>query len=125
MKIMPFRFLTILAVACLTFTFTLNTFARQANPNELLIQAYTSLERADHDYKGHRADAMKQIEEAGKLLGVRIRGGGPGHERQWVSDEQLRTAQNLLEQARGSLKGKPLRHVNKAIKEISIALRIK
>ena len=112
-----------MAVVCLMMSFSFKVMAAPAG--DLLIQAYASLEQADHDYKGHRADAMKQIEDAGKVLGVNIRGDGRGHEKQGVSDAQLRNAQNLLEQAKGELKGKALHHVNKAIKEISIALKIK
>jgi hypothetical protein len=68
---------------------------------------------------------MKQIEAAGKLLGVDLRGDGKGHEKQGVSDAQLRTAQGLLQQACSGLSGKPLHHVEKAMKQISIALRIR
>ena len=102
-----------------------NLLAGPAPSGDLLRQAYTTLERADHDYKGHRIEAMKQIEAAGKALGVKVRGDGKGHEPQGLSDAQLRTAQGLLEQARAGLKGKPLRHVNKAINQLSIALAIK
>jgi len=68
---------------------------------------------------------MKQIEAAAKLLGVKVRGDGKGHERQGVSDAQLRTAQGLLRQAQSGLRGKPLRHVNQALQQLSIALSIK
>lgn len=94
-------------------------------PGALLTQAYTTLEQADHDYKGHRIAAMKQVEAAGKLIGVNVRGDGKGHEPQGVSDAQLHTAQGLLEQARAGLTGVPLRHVNQAITQISTALAIK
>src|ERR1700752_867658 len=122
MKHLSIRSFMAVAVTCLTLFFGLNL---QAAPSNLLIQAYSNLEQADHDYKGHRADAMKQIEAAGKELGINIRGDGRGHEKQGVSDEQLRHALELLEQARGELSGKPLRHVNDAIKQIHIALKIK
>jgi hypothetical protein len=42
-----------------------------------------------------------------------------------VSDNQLRTAQGLLEQARPGLSGRPLRHVNRAINDLTVALQIK
>jgi hypothetical protein len=35
----------------------------------------------------------------------------------------VREAQDLLEQARPGLNGKPLKHVNKAIHQLSLALR--
>jgi hypothetical protein len=101
------------------------TASARPGSGDLLTQAYATLARADHDYKGHRHAAMKQIEDAGKALGINVRGDGKGHEPQGVSDEQLRTAQGLLEQARAGLKGKPLKHVNSAIKQISTALKIK
>ncbi|MDB6022285.1 MAG: hypothetical protein JWQ04_2142 [Pedosphaera sp.] len=124
MKASSLPSLTVVAIVCLMLSFNLNLFAGP-NPEDLLIQAYVKLEQADHDYKGHRADAMKEIEAAGKLVGVNVRGDGRGHERQGVSDEQLRTARELLEQARGGLHGKALARVDKAIKQISIALKIK
>jgi len=99
--------------------------ARPAASADLLAQAYTSLERADHDYKGHRVEAMKQVAAAGKLLGITIRGDGKGHEKQGLSDDQLRKAQGLLQEARSRLNGKALKHVDKAIQQISIALTIK
>jgi hypothetical protein len=114
-----------MVVACLTLIFGLNLLAGPAASGDLLRQAYATLEQADHDYKGHRIDAMKQIEAAGKFLGVNVRGDGKSHEAQGVSDAQLRTAQGLLEQARVGLTGKPLRHVNRAIHQITTALKIK
>ena len=114
-----------LAVICLALSFAYRLLAGPAASGDLLVQAYTTLERADHDYKGHRVAAMKQIEAAGKLLGVTVGGGGKGHEKQGVSDEQLRTAQGLLEQARSGLSGKPLKHVNKALQQLAVDLTIK
>ena len=125
MSKMYFRSLALVAVVGLALSFSLKAMARPEASADLLRQAYTTLEMADHDYKGHRVDAMKQIEAAGKELGVKIRGHGKGHEKQGVSDEQLRAAHSLLEQARPGLTGKPLKHVNKAIKQLDIALSIK
>lgn len=113
------------AVVCLALCFNLNLFAAPAAPGALLSQAYITLSVADHDYKGHRIEAMKQIEAAGKLLGVNVRGDGKGHEKQAASDQQLRAAQSLLQQASSGLSGKALKHVNKAIEHISTALAIK
>jgi len=114
-----------MAVACCLLCFSRSVIAGPPPVAGLLVQAYTTLERADHDYKGHRHAAMKQIEAAAKLLGVNVRGDGRGHEKQGVSDAQLRAAQALLEQARPGLSGKPLVHVNKALRQLSIALSIK
>jgi len=44
--------------------------------------------------------------------------------RDW-SDEQLGIARGLLEQARPKMNGKALRHVDKAISQINIALKIR
>jgi hypothetical protein len=120
-----YRYLVGLAVVCLALSFGQHLFAGPSPAAGLLVQAYTTLELADHDYKGHRAAAMKQIEAAAKLLGVSVRGDGRAHEKQGVSDAQLRTAQGLLQQALPGLSGKPLKHVNMALKQLSIALSIK
>ncbi|PWU09826.1 MAG: hypothetical protein C5B50_26580 [Verrucomicrobia bacterium] len=104
---------------------TLTLSAGPSPAGDLLHHAYATLERADHDYKGHRHEAMKQIEAAAKLLGVNLHGDGKGHEKQGLSDEQLRAALGMLEQARGEVKGKALHHVDNAIKQIHIALKIK
>ncbi|HWF18500.1 MAG TPA: hypothetical protein VG754_04505, partial [Verrucomicrobiae bacterium] len=115
MKTFILRSLAIAAIACLTVFYTSNVTARPSNSATLLVDAYAALDRADHDYKGHRIDAMKQIEEAAKVEGVNLRGDGRGHEKQGVSDEQLRVAEGFLQQAKGELKGKALKHVNNAL----------
>ena len=125
MKINFYRSFIGLAVVCSVLSFGQNLVAATAPAAGLLVRAYTTLEQADHDYKGHRKAAMKQIEAAAKLLGVKVRGDGKGHEKQGVSDAQLRTAQGLLQQAQSGLRGKPLGHVNKALQQLSIALSIK
>jgi hypothetical protein len=95
----------------------------------LLSQAYNILVVANHDYKGHRVRAMKQIEAAAKLLGANLQGNGPGREQQPVSDAQLRQAQALLQQLSTGLA--PTRpkavhaHIEAAINQINIALSIK
>jgi hypothetical protein len=119
------RILRSLVLPCLALVFTLNLLAGASDAGSLLRQAYAALEVADHDYKGHRAEAMKQIHEAGKVLGITIKGEGKGHEKQVVSDNQLRQAQQLLEQSRSALSGKALQHVEAAIKQITTALSIK
>ncbi len=99
-----------------------------ANPADagLLRQAYALLARGDHDYRGHRGRAMRGIEEAGKLLGMNLRGDGRVRERQVWSDNQLRQAQGLLELVRTdpAISGSrhALKHINEAITEISAAL---
>jgi hypothetical protein len=41
-------------------------------PGRLLDEAYATLSQGNHDYKGHRVKAMKQIEMAVKELGGQI-----------------------------------------------------
>lgn len=125
MKHILIRTTLCISLVCMFLVGTTRLFAAVATPGQLLQQAYTTLEMADHDYKGHRAAAMKQIEAAGKLVGVNVRGDGKGHEKQGVSDAQLRTAESLLNQAKSGLSGKALAHVNHALKQLSIALSIK
>jgi len=92
---------------------------------ELLRQAYVTLARADHDYHGHRVAAMHQIEAAARELGRDIRGDGRGLEKQGVSDQQLRAAQELLQNASAGLSGKPLKHLRAAERQLATALRIR
>ena len=92
----------------------------------LLTQAYSALFSADHDYNGNRVRAMKQIEIAGKILGVTLSGDGRVKEQQVASDQQLRTAQTLLQQALAAgLRPKPQEHVEKALAFLNTALSIK
>ncbi len=125
MKMDLYRSVVGLAVVCFALSFVQSLVAGPSPAAGLLVQAYTTLEQADHDYKGHRVAAMKQIEDAARLLGVNVRGDGKRHEPQGVSDAQLRTAQGLLQQAQAGLSGKALKHVNKALQQLSIALSIK
>ena len=92
----------------------------------LLTQAYSALAAADHDYAGNRVRAMKQIEIAAKILGVTLSGDGKVKELQTTSDQQLRTAQALLQQAvAAGLRPKPQEHVEKALAFLTTALAIK
>jgi hypothetical protein len=92
----------------------------------LLTQAYAALAVADHDYQGHRVKAMKHIEVAGKVLGITLGGQGTGHELQATSDQQLHTAQALLQQALvPGLKPRVQNQINKALAELTTALSIK
>jgi hypothetical protein len=95
----------------------------------LLKQAYATLAMADHDYKGHRVKAMKAIDAACKTFGLDITGSGKGHEKQGISDAQLRQAQQEVQQASqiagGLNQAKVVKHLEKAISEISEALAIK
>jgi hypothetical protein len=123
-----------IAGAILAAFFSLNIHAgpkakMPADVTSLLAEAYADLDRADHDYKGHRIKAMEQIDRAGKVLKLNLRGDGHGHEKQGVSDEQLAAAQGILGQIQSQLAGEKksrvLNHVNKAQEELAIALKIK
>jgi hypothetical protein len=81
----------------------------------VLDQAYELLAHADHDYNGHRANA----------LGGSVSGGGKGGENQADLDSQVRNAQALLRQAVGSLTGAARGDISSAISQLSIALSVK
>ena len=126
------RFSTSLVVLALFLSLSIKLSAQAPPPPAyppatpgLLSQAYAALSQADHDYKGHRVRAMKQIRAAAKELGFSLSGSGHGHEAQTMSDQQLRTAQNLLQQASTGLPPGPQQHVQNALAQISIALSIK
>lgn len=115
----------LLMLVLLAFGLVTSAQARPANSVVLLNDAYATLANAKHDYKGHRVEAMKQIELALGEIGEKISGHGHAHEPQAASDAQLRAAQRLLEQARAGLSAKAYKHVEGAIKQISIALSIR
>jgi hypothetical protein len=103
-----------------------------ANPADVqaVTQAYRLLSQADHDYQGHRAKAMKHLHQAGRVLGVSLKGDGKAKEDQGSSDTQLKQAQTTLQQMTGNnTAGKrhqrAMTHVNNALSEISTALSIK
>ena len=119
------RLSTSTAVFVLFLSSGLNLSAQSTAPADLLRQAYAALAAADHDYQGHRVRAMKQIEAAGTVVGISLAGNGKGHEQQGVSDQQLHTAQSLLQQARPGLPPKAQKHVDKALAHLSTALSLK
>ena len=119
-----FRCATMLATLLLAFGLVTRAQA-QTGSLALLDDAYATLAQANHDYKGHRVKAMKQVELAVQELGGKISGKGKGHEPQGTSDAQLRAAQSLLQQASAGLSRKELKHVQAAIAQINIALSIK
>lgn len=94
-----------------------------------LTQAYLILATGDHDYKGHRVKAMHQIEAAGKLLGVSLHGDDKDKQKQVLSDDKLREVRGMLETVLGAaeVKSQPRvsKHVNAAIEQIDVALRIR
>jgi hypothetical protein len=103
-----------------------------------LHQVKVLLERADHDYKGHRAAAVKEITQAVHALVPHHKGKGKGKspmgggEPQALSDAQLREAVKALGKVAAQLSALPgpraataLGHVGAAVKDLEIALTIK
>jgi hypothetical protein len=120
-----FRCSTLFATILLAFGLATRVEAQSSGTFALLDDAYATLAQAKHDYQGHRVRAMKQIEAALGELGWKVSGTGRNHEPQGTSDAQLRAAQGLLQQASTGLSGKALKHVNRAIAQISDALAIR
>lgn len=94
-----------------------------------LTRAYLILATGDHDYKGHRVKSMRQIEDAAKLLGVRLGGDAKDRQKQALSDEKLKEARGLLETVLGAaeVRTQPriAKHVTEAIHQLNIALTIR
>ncbi|HEY8750731.1 MAG TPA: hypothetical protein VIM11_22290 [Tepidisphaeraceae bacterium] len=94
-----------------------------------LRNAYLNLVAGNHNYAGHRARALKEVEDACQLLGLPIKGDGKARQAQKSSDTDLSAAKNYLENVRNIAAGQNqtevLRHVNAALKEINIALKTK
>ena len=106
--------------------------AGQMSPNsamQAIAGAYSLLASADHDYNGHRVQAMKALHKAAKKLKVNLTGQGTGGNLpQGDSDAKLRQAQQILERVRGSYggtrRGAMVRaHINEAIQHITTALQ--
>jgi hypothetical protein len=98
---------------------------------QALTNAYVLLANADHDYNGHRVQAMHAVRKAALRLRINLQGHGTGQAQpQGDSDAKLRKAQQILEQVRGSMggsrRGAAVRqHVNEAIQHITTALQIR
>lgn len=118
------RYIQIVAIV-LALSFGVRAYAE--TPREELAHAYILLKLANADYAGHRAKAMKELETAGKDLGLSLEGRGSKHERQLKSDEQVTEARRLLREARDKLEARDrdraAAHLEKAIAEIDAALK--
>jgi hypothetical protein len=92
----------------------------------MMHRAYRILAFGDHDYHGHRVAAMKQVKQAAELLGLDLRGDDRDREVQVLSDDQLRTARDLLTHVLDSseVKGQDriAKHISNAIEQINKAL---
>jgi hypothetical protein len=73
---------------------------------------------------------MKHLHQAGRVLGVMLKGDGKTKEQQGTSDSQLNQAQTVLQQMSSTSTGgkrhqRAMQHVSSALSEISTALSIK
>jgi len=120
------RYIQIVAIV-LALSFGVRAYAE--TPREELAHAYILLKLANADYAGHRVKAMKELETAGKDLGLSLEGRGSEHERQLKSDEQVAEARRLLREARDKLEARDrdraAAHLEKAIAEIDAALKVR
>jgi hypothetical protein len=100
---------------------------RNSAEADMMHRAYRILASGDHDYHGHRMEAMNQIHKAADLLGLDLTGDDKDHERQFLSDDRLREARGLLKNVLGNaeVKGQERisHHIDLAIREIDLALR--
>lgn len=113
-----------LAVVAAVLSFGVWAHAEPARQE--LAHAYWLLKTADHDYGGHRVNAMHAIENAGKTLGIELRGDLPERERQWKSDAQMTEALRLVRDARDKMEDadrhRVADHLERAVKELDAAL---
>ena len=95
---------------------------------DMLHRAYRILATGDHDYHGHRVDAMNQVKKAADLLGLDLKGDDKDREKQVLSDDKLLEARGLLQNVLGASEvkdqGHISKHINAAIKEINTALKV-
>lgn len=93
---------------------------------EMLHRAYRILATGDHDYKGHRIEAMHQVKKAADLLGYDLGGDDQYREKQVLSDDKMHEARDLLHHVldAAEVKGqkKISKHIDNAIGEIDAAL---
>jgi|GraSoiStandDraft_4_1057263.scaffolds.fasta_scaffold1132965_1 hypothetical protein len=127
MKTQFFRSFTALTLVGLMLSLCTSALARNPRSDDLLVQAYSALANANHNYGGHRTYAMNHLKKAGDLLGIHMRGDSPDERyvRQGSSDEQLRAAHSLLRQARLGLRGRPRVEVEDAMDHIARALEVR
>lgn len=118
-----------LQIAAVAAVLSFGVRAYAEPPREELVHAYFLLKTADADYHGHRANALHAVENAGKELGLELKGGIPERERQWKSDAQMQEAARLLRDARDTMEShdrqKVADRLERAIKEVDAALRVR
>jgi hypothetical protein len=132
--------LAVVVAGTTLFAGTISAAKKPASPYAVEIKELhvikVLLERADRDYKGHRAEAVKQISEAIHALSAGKKHNGKGvkggNEPQALSDAQLRESIAALAKVQTQLVatgGAPAvlasEHIARAIKQLEIALTIK
>jgi len=122
----------VIAVLMALMTYPVHAALDQASKGSevsMLQDAYVLLSQANHDYNGHRAQAMKSIHKGALLLKVNLQAKADVHEDQGSSDAQLEKAQKILKQARtfAATKNqkKLVKHLDAAIGHLSTALATK
>jgi len=87
---------------------------------------YWQLEHANHDYNGHRQEAVDQIRRAAEIMGMDLHGegydSGHGDQPQHWSDHQLREARDRLADLSGRTGGREHEHLDRAVHELDRAL---
>jgi hypothetical protein len=118
-----------LRIVAVVMALSFSLYAHAESPREEVVHAFHLLKKADHDYAGHRAKAMGEVEAAGRDLGLDLKGDLDDHERQWKSDDQLIEARRLLREARNKLeredRDRVAGHLDGAIAQIDAALNVK
>jgi hypothetical protein len=116
-------------MAAVAVALTFGVRAQAEPPREELVHAYRLLKSADADYDGHRGAAMKEVRVAGEKLGLTLEGEGGEREKQWKSDRRMNEARRLLRDVRDKMEARDRDRVaeslDKAIKELDVALKIK
>ena len=116
-----------IAAIILAGAFALNSHAEP--PRDEVAHAYRLLKTADHDYAGHKAIALAEVQAAAHDLHLELGGALEERERQWKSDAQLIEARRLLSEARNKLERQDRElvavHLDKALSEINAALKVK
>ncbi len=118
-----------LQISAIALAWSFGAIAHAETPREEVVHAYVLLAHANSDYAGHKAVAMKELHAVGLQLGLKLEGSVVEKEKQWKSDEKLAEAQRLLKDAREKLeeadRDRVSERVDKAIKELDVALKVK
>ena len=119
----------IVAIGAFAVALSFGIRAYAEPPRDELAHAYYLLKAAKHDYGGHKAEALKQLELAGRAIGIDLHGGASEHERQMRSDELVSEAARFAHDAEEKLEARDRRrvadHLERAVHEIDAALHKK